>query len=135
MRRFLPILCLLAATPASAEMPSFHPVARPLVAQGGLYGARPSGPQPIRVQVQFQLVDPVKAEEGIDAQAKAQEEMRKRFYDMAAHECAVITQALPGDCRLVSVNVNSNAMPRYNGAGGVTGHANASFEIAPKPAP
>jgi hypothetical protein len=39
---------------------------------------------------------------------KAQEEARRKIYEIASHECAVLLDVMASDCQLENVNVNVN---------------------------
>ena len=67
---------------------------------------------------------------------KAEEDARRTVYDLASHECAILRDALAGDCRLESVNVNiQRNAPNQNFGQRVEGfnvNANLGFRIVPK---
>jgi hypothetical protein len=66
---------------------------------------RPSMPEQVRVTVGVNVFVPAPDDAG-DQSLKAQEDARRRVYELAGHECAILHEVLSGDCTLESVNVN-----------------------------
>ncbi len=66
---------------------------------------RPSMPEQVRVTVGVNVFVPAPDDAG-DQSLKAQEDARRKVYELAGHECAVLHDVLAGDCSLESVNVN-----------------------------
>ena len=84
----------------------------------------------LRVQVSYQLSVPIDRA-SVDDQKAAMTRTHEAFYAMAARECDQIRAALPGDCRLTSLNLNSG--PQFFNAQNpaLSFSANATFEVAP----
>jgi hypothetical protein len=61
----------------------------------------------VRVTVSMGL--PVPGISGNDNALEAQEQARRKAYELAAHECAVLGGTIASECRVESMNVNVNA--------------------------
>ena len=95
--------------------------------------ARNQPDRPVTVTVHLSTNYPIGA--GAD-EATIQKQARAAFYQMAAGECALISQALKGDCALLQVNVNTRRMdPRTIGdqasAPAISAEGAMSFSVTP----
>jgi hypothetical protein len=128
MRRFSTILCVMfvAANAASAQTITINP--------SGDQQARAVLPN-TRIQVQMQLSLRGVPSNTIEEQRRAQQSVREGLYEMAAGECTVIGATFKADCKLTTLNINSNVSDRGNfGVDGVSGNANATYELTPRKA-
>jgi len=124
-------LCLAAAlavasvTIASAQTIVVKPAERPPV------------PEPqVRVTIGVNMFVPA-ADDNSDQSLKAQEDARRKIYELAGHECAVLRDVLANECWLDSVNVNVqrvNVNPNWNPPQreGFNLNGNIGFRITPK---
>jgi hypothetical protein len=66
----------------------------------------------VRVNVAMSLV--ISGAAGLSDQAiQAQEQGRRKAYELAAHECAVLRDTIASECHIESMNVSAN---RYQGS-------------------
>jgi hypothetical protein len=65
---------------------------------------------------------------------KAQEEARRKVYEIAHRECAVLLDVMADDCRMENMNVNINVNRNYNPqmGDGFTIAGNMSFRVNTK---
>jgi len=70
----------------------------------------------VRVNVSMSLTVPGAAGSN-DSALPAQEQARRKAYELAAHECAALRDTIASECRVESMNVNVNAYAnRYQNA-------------------
>ncbi len=106
-------------------------VALPAIARDSSMLRLAPGSNAMRISASFQTIVPVTGQMSLEDEAKATEIARKSLYQIAAHECAVITQVFKGNCQMVSINVSSYMQDRGNGLRQISVSANASYMVAP----
>jgi hypothetical protein len=74
-----------------------------------------SSPSPDGAQVRVNVaMSVVMGASGLGDQAvQAQEQARRKAYELAAHECAVLRDTIANECHIESINVSAN---RYQGS-------------------
>jgi hypothetical protein len=91
----------------------------------------------LRVQTTTNLSLPAVNLQNPDEQRTQQEAARRAIYDMANRECRLLREVFGTDCRIVTMNVSSNAQLRQGGGTElVTANGNVTYELfpaAPKP--
>lgn len=98
---------------------------------------RPAAPEPqVRITIGVNMFVPT-ADDNSDQSLKAQEDARRKVYELAAHECAVLRDVLANDCWMDSINVNvqrANVNPNWNPPQreGFNLNGNIGFRITPK---
>jgi hypothetical protein len=78
---------------------------------------RPSAPAQVRISIAVNMF--VAADDNSDQSLKAQEDARRKIYELASHECGLLRDVLASDCQLESINVNVqrvNINPNWNQA-------------------
>jgi hypothetical protein len=87
----------------------------------------------IRIQTQTQLVVHGSGSSSLEDQRLLQENLRRAIYEMAAKECDLLNAVFHGECRLLQLNVSSNALDRGTAilADGANGNGAATFEVIP----
>jgi hypothetical protein len=88
----------------------------------------------LRVQTQLTLYLPGGVG-GVEEQKAASDAARKAVYEMAARECRTLTEVFKSDCKLVSVNANSNVQARQTGQEGISANGSAVFELTARLSP
>jgi hypothetical protein len=63
---------------------------------------------------------------------KAQEEARRKIYEIASHECAILLDVMASDCQLENVNVNVNRYYNPQQPEGFNLSANVRLRVTPK---
>ena len=88
-------------------------------------------PKPISITVQTSMTfagSTATAEDQSALQAKA----RTAVYQVAASECAVISEALNVDCRLGQIQVSSRPIDQRQGANGISAEGRFTFLVNPR---
>src|SRR5215207_9666744 len=94
------ILATLVGGAAVAQSPSQR-----VVIERGPSTPRQDGIVRIQMTVQLFLAGPT---DDSDEAEKQRERARRALYNLASKECDVLREAIAGDCRLETVNVNLN---------------------------
>ncbi len=98
---------------------------------------RPAAQSPqVRVTVGVNLFVPA-TDDNSDQSLKAQEDARRKIYELAGHECAVLHDVLASECWLDSININVqriNGNPNWNPQQheGFNLNGNIGFRVTPK---
>lgn len=69
-----------------------------------------------------------------DQSVKAQEQLRRMIYDLAAHECVLLRDSVASDCKLELINVSADRTPGAHAKEpeNINFFASANFRIVPK---
>jgi len=124
--------CLAAVALAAASVTAAY--AQTIVVKPA---ERPPVPEPqIRISVAVNRFVPT-ADDNSEQALKAQEDARRKIYELAGHECALLRDVLANECWLDSVNVNVQrvaAVPNWNQQQreGFNLSGNIGFRITPK---
>ena len=86
---------------------------------------------PGRVQVQMSIEQRVTSNSP-DDQQRAQESGRRLLYQMAAHECVLLSDIFKSDCKISMLNVNTNINERDEGPYWVNGSASVQYQLVPR---
>jgi len=79
---------------------------------------RPSVLAQVRISIAVNMFVAA-ADDNSDQSLKAQEDARRKIYELASHECGLLRDVLASDCQLESINVNVqrvNINPNWNQA-------------------
>jgi hypothetical protein len=123
-RTFALASLLLVALPASVEAQS----------RFNQMGNSSDNP-PMRVQINFQTIGAMGPALSPEDQTKSGAAVRQALYKTAAGECAILSDVFKSDCKIIGLNVNSGVQNAGNGLQSVNVTANATYELAPQPAP
>jgi hypothetical protein len=99
------VLAAFFTTASSAQTIVVKPAERP-----------PSLPSQVRVSIAVNMFVATADDNG-DQSLKAQEDARRKIYELANHECGLLRDVLASDCQLESINVNVqriNINPNWN---------------------
>lgn len=107
-------LALTLAGAAHAEVPTSRTAIMPPSSKGG----------EVRVQVRITFFVPGTVDDG-EASFKAQEQARRRLYESAARECDVLRATIAAECRVESININTNR--QYGGRAGEGFNVSGNF--------
>jgi hypothetical protein len=102
-------------------------------AQTAQYGDRAvvvTNQLPTRINVGFNISQRVSGN-SLDEQRRVDQALRRRLYQLAMQECALLIEVIGGECRIVSMNVNSNIQDN-NEFHTVNGSMNGQYEITPR---
>ncbi len=131
---FLPFLGVGAAA-ALTLVPGSEARAEPMfdgqriVSMDRMQVVQPGRDAILRVQVNYQLQQPIAALGGLDEQKAAMKLDHATFYELASKECELLHSVFPGNCRLAALNVSGPIGQSFNGIRFAT--ANATFEVTP----
>ena len=115
---------LLLATPVIAQTPGQR-----IVIENAGSLPRQEGLVRVQTNINFFLMGPTG--EGEEAQ-KMRDKARRIVYEMAAHECDLLREALAKDCRMESVNTNIGRQFGQQQQEGLTVNGSMSFQISLK---
>ena len=115
---------LLLATPVIAQTPGQR-----IVIENAGSSPRQEGLVRVQTNINFFLTGPTG--EGEEAQ-KLRDKARRIVYEMAAHECDLLREALAKDCRMESVNTNIGRQFGQQQQEGLTVNGSMSFQISLK---
>ncbi len=110
------VLCLAGGV-ASAQ-PTFSEVQRAVMAQQGAQ---------VRVNIGINMFVP----DG-GGQTLGQEDLRRKVYDMAGKECALLQDTIASDCRMENISVNVSRPRGQQSADGFNVNASIRYRITPK---
>ena len=99
-------------------------------AQTTQYGDRPvpvANQMPTRINVGFSISQRVSSN-SFDEQRRVDQVVRRRLYQLAMEECALLVDVIGGECRIISLNVNSNIQDNSEFPT-VNGNMNGQYEI------
>ena len=102
-------------------------------AQTVKYGDRSAvnaGLLPTRINVGFNISQRVSTS-SFDEQRRVDQIVRRKLYQLAMEECTLLVDVIGGECRLISLSVNSTFQdtPEYPM---VNGNMNGQYEIVPR---
>ena len=111
----IPVILLAATTAANAQTTGD----RPVVAQ-----------VPTRINVGMNISERVTSL-SLDEQRRVDQVMRRRLYQMAMEECVLLAEVMRAECRLASLNVNTN-FQNNNDNPMINSSMNGQYEIIPR---
>lgn len=121
---FAASLFALASGAASAQTITIQP------SNSAFSGASPIATvQRIESSMSFIVTAPATAE--VEELKKRSEAARRAIYEMAASECATLSDVFKADCRLLNVRASSSTQ-RGSGEGSINANGSASYELTPK---
>ncbi len=85
----------------------------------------------VRVTIGINLFVAAPTEAGADA-IKAQEDARRRIYQIATRECAILLDVMASDCKLENVNVHANRTSNPQQGDGFNIGGNLSYRVLTK---
>ena len=85
---------------------------------------------PTRINVGFNISQRVSTS-SFDEQRRVDQIVRRKLYQLAMEECALLVDVIGGECRIISLSVNSTFQdnPEYPM---VNGNMNGQYEIVPR---
>jgi hypothetical protein len=115
--------CLALAGPASAQMPPRF-AGDPSVMPG-----RPDAGMRVQVNISWFVPNPADGDT-----EKAQERVRRDFYELAGRECDLLKATIASSCRLQTANIHLNAQAQRvpSQREGFTVNGSMIFVVAPK---
>jgi len=119
--RLIPIMtamAMLAQVSAAAAQPAFMPRPMPNAARGE-----------VRVQVNVSFFVAGTVNHSAES-LQEQENARRSLYERAGKECEVLKATIAAECRLISVNVNTNR--QFGQQEGFNANGSFAFAITPK---
>ena len=130
---FLAALALTSAGAAAQPVGRLGPAFRSLDSNLHPTQMNPRAPLPGEIMVNVNFTIPFISDERDPVKmATAQAEFRKKLYELVQRECVGLIESIADECRVVSMNVQSNAQPQMLMT---TMSANAQYRIIPKAKP
>jgi len=85
---------------------------------------------PTRINVAFNISQRVSTS-SFDEQRRVDQIVRRKLYQLATEECALLVDVIGGECRITSLSVNSNFQDNPEHPM-VNGNMNGQYEVVPR---